>query len=104
MEYYVLNYDFNKKELYYFNIFNNIRFLETVEYALDNYIDKKDFKEKIDTGLKSVFWSRREYELFIGDAFEENLDMYKKIDAYSQIKPNLDILVDYILNNQLEKQ
>ena len=52
----------------------------------------------------SAFWSKREYELSIGDAFDTNLNNYEKIDVYTQILPNFDILIDYILKeNNLQK-
>ena len=103
LEWYALNYDFNKKKLYNLNIFNNIRFSESVkrdiyEYQMNNFT-YDEFKESIRIGLMSAFWSKREYELFIGDAFDTNIDNYEKIDVYSQVLPNLDILVDYILSN-----
>ena len=45
------------------------------------------------------FWSKREYEISVGDAFETNLNNYEKIDVYSQVKPNIIQLAQYILKN-----
>lgn len=107
MEWYVLCYDFNRKKLTSFNIFNNICFNEGIEYIINNYrfsVENffEDFKEAIRIKLMSAFWCRREYELSIGDAFDEDLDNYKKVDVYSQVLPNLDRLCEYILNYYLD--
>ena len=44
-EYYVLNYDFNKKKVVNYNIFNNIRVQEWTERAVKKYLraPKKSF-------------------------------------------------------------
>lgn len=103
LEFYVLNYDWNKKKLYNFNIFNSSKFNDYVKSDFENYKmngrNYEDFKEEVRKDLMSAFWSKREYELSIGDAFDTNLDNYEKIDAYSLIVPNLDILVKYIIDN-----
>ena len=106
MEWYVLNYNLNKRKLEYYNIFNNVRFSEGIEDILNTlrlYPDRwyEDFKEAVKIKLMSAFWCRREYELSIGDAFDDDLDNYEKIDIYSQVLPNLDHLCNYILNEAL---
>lgn len=103
LEYYVLNYDWNRKKLYNFNIFDSIRFSEFLEKDFEDYKENgrnyETFKEEVRKDLMSAFWSKREYELFIGDAFDTNIDNYEKVDVYSQVLPNLDILVKYIIDN-----
>ena len=99
LEWYVINYDFNAKKLENFNIFRNIKFVRGVEELLDNYIDFEDFTNKLERELKYCFWCKREYEVFIGDAFEEDLQKYEKVDIYSQVKPNVKILAKYIIDN-----
>lgn len=99
LEWYVMNYDFNKRTLEDFNIFRSSRLVEGVKELLDSYITFEDFVEKLDGKLRYAFWSKREYEIFVGDAFETDLDKYEKIDVYSQVKPNIRILAQYIINN-----
>ena len=99
LKWYVLNYNFNEKKVENFNIFRSIRFTESVQDLLDNYITFEDFVEKLDRKLKYSFWSKREYEISVGDAFETDLDKYEKIDIYSQVKPNVKILAKYIIDN-----
>lgn len=102
MNWYVLNYDFNKKQVVDFNIFNNWRFAEAVEEAVDIYYKQnltiEDLIEKIDSVAKWQFWSRREYEISVGDLFEQDLDKYEKIDVYRQIAKNIENLTIYVLN------
>lgn len=99
LEWYVLNYDFNGKKVENFNIFRSSRFVDGVEKLLDNYFTFEDFVEKLENELRYSFWSKREYEIFVGDAFEEDLNRYEKIDIYSQVKPNVRILAKYIIDN-----
>ena len=100
LKWYVLNYDFNKKKVIYFNIFTNSRFLDCLEENLEEFKNNNDyekFKENLRTDLMYCFWSKREYEISVSDAFETNLDMYEKIDVYSQVLPNLDNLAMYLV-------
>lgn len=103
LKWYVLNYDFNTKQVVDFNIFNNWRFKEAVEEAVINFYQDKDIDtkiliEKIDSLAKWQFWSRREYEISVGDLFEQDLEKYEKIDVYRQLKENIENLTLYILD------
>lgn len=102
LEWYVLNYDFNRKKVENFNIFRSCRFVDGVKELLDNYITFDDFIEKLEKQLQYSFWSKREYEISVSDAFETDLDKYEKIDIYFQVKPNVKILAKYIIDNYNE--
>ena len=99
LEWYVLNYDFNGKKVENFNIFRSCRFVDGVKELLDSYITFEDFVEKLEKELQYAFWSKREYEISVSDAFETDLNKYEKIDVYSQVKPNVRILAKYIIDN-----
>ena len=102
MEWYVLNYDVNKRKIYNFNIFNHWKFCEGVDRLLTEFNTDGDFNKfckGLDSELKYYFMYRREYEISVGDAFEENLDRYEKYDVYSQLYPNLTALAYYIIHN-----
>ena len=107
MEWYVLNYDFNKRKAYNFNIFNNVRFLEELKRiyidlncSFDSDIDV--FKDRLMRSLRYCFWCKTEYEIYVRDAFHDEDNEISKIDVYSQVLPNLDILADYIIKNEQE--
>ena len=102
MEWYVLNYDVNRRKIYNFNIFNHWKFCEGVDRLLTEFNTDGDFNKfckGLDSELKYYFMYRREYEISVGDAFEENLDRYEKYDVYSQLHPNLTALAYYVIHN-----
>ena len=100
MEWYVLNYDFNKKQIIKFNIFNNIKFYSGVKELLEDYTDIDDFVSGLTSLLRYCFWCKREYEISVGDAFENDLDKYVKLDIFEQVIPNVKVLAYYIINYQ----
>ena len=119
LEFYVLNYNHNSRKVEMFNIFQNIRVSEGVEKAVKGYLkDKENYtyetngfsnpttlkgyeaiKTNIDDTIKWQEWSRVEYEISVGDAFEEDLDKYEKWDCYTQAHANIDLItkmcIDY---------
>lgn len=97
MEWYVLNYDFNAKKVYNYNIFNSTRFNEGIERLLSEFMTMEDFIEKLTNQVKYCFWSKREYEISVSDAFETDLDKYEKICVADQVLPNIKLLANYIV-------
>lgn len=103
MEWYVLNYNFNSKKIEPINIFNYGNFLKDIKEIYKEYIEKKEdiefFENKINSELLYYFWSKREYEISVGDLFEKDLEKYEKIDVYYQVKMNFKAFIEYLLNN-----
>lgn len=103
MEWYVLNYNFNLKKIEPINIFNYGNFLKDIKEIYKEYIERKEdiefFENKINSELLYYFWSKREYEISVGDLFEKDLEKYEKIDVYYQIKMNFKVFIEYLLNN-----
>ena len=103
MEWYVLNYNFNLKKIEPINIFNYGNLLEEIKEIYKEYIERKEdiefFENKINSELLYYFWSKREYEISVGDLFEKDLEKYEKIDVYYQIKMNFKVFIEYLLNN-----
>lgn len=118
-EYYVLNYNFNKKCVENFNIFNNITLNDTVEKEVRKYLRSPKKYCYIKHGLwvgehsyiygfdglcesiKSLImwqeWARREYEISVGDAFEKDLDNFEKWDCYQQCIPNIPMITREVI-------
>ena len=115
-EFYVLNYDFNKKKVVNYNIFNNIRVQEWTERAVKKYLraPKKfsytPFGKDVETiyGFdafvreldRTIAWQergRREYECSVGDAFTTDCNKLEKIDCYYQSKPNMKIIAREVI-------
>ena len=127
-EFYVLNYDTNKKKVINYNIFNNINVQEWTEKEVRKYLRApKKYKhivqyenkflgreeiaiygfdalvEEIDRTIKWGEWSKREYEISVGDAFETDINKLEKWDTYSQAHPNAEIIA-YTVIRQYKEQ
>ena len=121
-EYYVLNYDCNKKKVENFNIFRNCLVQEHTEKAIRKYLRspknykyvvqyKNDFLgreeiavygfdalvKEIDSIIKWCEWSKREYEVSVGDAFETDCKKLEKWDCYGQAKPNIEMITREVI-------
>lgn len=95
MEWNVYRYDFNRKEIVIFNIFNHREFKARTESYLKKYDNKEEFADKLKTELMSHFWARYEYEILISRLNKSENDDSVKVDIYSQVKLNWDRFVDY---------
>ena len=127
-EYYVLNYDFNKKKVVNYNIFNNILVQEHTEKAVRKYLrspknykyvvqHKNDFLGREEIAVygfdalveeidRTIAWQERgrnEYECSVGDAFETDINNYEKWDTYSQAKPNMTIIAHEVIRQYKEQ-
>ena len=109
-EYYVLNYDCNAKKIVPFNIFRNIHVQEWTEKAVRKYLrspknftyksfDGKEilhgfdaFVKELDGIIKSEEWSRRQYEVSVGDLFETDCNKLEKWDCYGQAHMNIETI------------
>lgn len=116
-EFYVLNYDPNAKKVVNYNIFNNsIVYEETLEevekycknpneYCYSDNISRDDsyiygfkaFYLALSRIIKYKEWSRREYEIFVGDAFEDDLKKFEKWDCWYQALPNIKVIAREVI-------
>ena len=121
-EFYVLNYDFNRRKVINYNIFNNIRVQEWTEKAVKKYMrNPKRFTYKsfnpneeiiygfdalvkeIDGIIRWQEWSRSEYECSVGYAFETDCSKLEKIDCYYQAHANAEIIAHTVLRQYKEQ-
>lgn len=97
LHWYFIGRDINRKEIIHQDLFDSISFCEDVSEIIRNKgLTRKEFKAKVRSALLYTFWSRCEYEVIVSDLFDKD---ETKIDAFWQVEPNLDVLVDYIINN-----
>lgn len=119
-EFYVLNYNWNEECVENFNIFNNISLNDAVEKEVRKYLRSPKKYCYIQYGLlpvgvnsyiygfdglcetiKSLImwqeWSRREYEISVGDAFEDDLSKFETWDCYRQCIPNIPIITREVI-------
>ena len=121
-EYYVLNYDCNSKKIVPFNIFRNIHVQEWTEKAVRKYLrspknftyksfDGKEilhgfdaFVKELDGIIKSEEWSRRQYEISVGDAFEDDCENLEKWDCYGQAHMNMEMIAHEVIRQYKQQK
>lgn len=100
-EFYVLNYDCNARKVILFNIFRNAPVYEWVlkltRKRARNDIKDDEYREALRSIIQWQEWSRREYEISVGDAFEKDCTKLEKWDCYEQAKPNIELIADMCL-------
>lgn len=104
LEYNVLFYDFNNKKFISKNIFYKGALADIIEYikreielpiGLSYESTYNIIKKCIMKWAKYNYWSKREYEIIVGDLDENDIEGYKKIDIYYQILLNIDLITKY---------
>ena len=114
-EYYVLNYDHNKKKVESFNIFRNIHVQECTEKEIKKYLrnpkyyvykslDGKEETYGFDALVKEldsiIQWQecgRYEYEMSCGYKFETDCNKLQATDCYEQCKPNIQMITREVI-------
>lgn len=114
-EYYVLNYNHNEQKVTPYNIFNNVYVQEYTEKAVKKYLrSPKKFAYKSFDGRKVICgfdglvkeldsiirweeWSRSEYEISCGYAFENDCEKLEKVDCYYQAHANIKTITREVL-------
>ncbi len=121
-EFYVLNYNFNRRKIEMFNIFNNILVQEWAEKAVRKYLRApKKFKyESFHKDVEPIYgfdalvreidgiicwqeWGRCEYEIGVGYAFEDDIKKFEKWDCYQQAKPNMVTITHEVIRQYKEQ-
>ena len=102
LEFYAMRHDFNTKKVYWFNIFDSRQVYNDTVRAVVRYLSKAisyaEMKEEINRAVMYKMWSRCEYEISVGEAFEEDASKLEKHDVYDQVKPNLDTICRYVIS------
>ena len=102
LEYYVFRRDFNRNRLEQLNIFSYVT-PEKIKQGIDErqITNRKDFKNFLKTEFMYYFWAKCEHEVIVNSfpylEDEKVGDNGIKIDVWYQIEPNLDLIVDYVI-------
>lgn len=91
----VLYYNINAKKLEPYNIITN-GLMEEWKKIKKKAKSEEEQMELLDDYFHYRYWSKREWEVFIGDAFEEDLSKYEKVDVYRQIEMNFDLIYNLV--------
>ena len=63
----------------------------------------EEFTKELDHIIMWQEWSRCEYEIMVGDLFEQDPNKYEKIDCYQQAHANIDLIVQQVINEFKKK-
>lgn len=125
MEWNVFYYDFNRKKIEVYNIFDHCAFRKYISQHLKKCLNKEEFAEKLKVELRYYFWIKCEWEValtswpphikadelsrlnnerdkILKDQNKElyclgvNIDNCKRIDVYDQVMNNWAIFLDYV--------
>ena len=95
LEYYVLNFDFNGRKIINYNVLSNWE--DAIRKMKKKSNSYEEFKELLMREFKYRYWGKAEYEIIAaGLMFQDESAV--KIDVWSQIEPNFNIIADYIKN------
>lgn len=121
-KFYVLNYDHNKKKVEPCNIFKNIYVQEYTEKAIRKYLkNPKKFTSKSFDGQEVIYgfdafvkeldgiiqwreWGQREYEISVGDAFEDDCEKLEKWDCYKQAHMNIEMIAHEVIRQYKQQK
>lgn len=97
LKYYALHYNSNKREIEQVNVLYGLKD-DIVKNIKNKHINNRDeLKEYVKRQLMYYYWSKTEQEVLIGNLFGNPEDLVK-IDVWTQVEPNLDIVIDYIIS------
>lgn len=97
LEWYVLIHNFNEGRIDYYNIFSNAKMMDEkfgIPKLLKSYTTYNNFKEELGKLFRYAYHSKVEYELLVSGVPKG--EQYK-LDIWYQIKPNLDLIAKYII-------
>ena len=121
-EYYVLNYDTNKKKVIPYNIFRNINVQECTEKAVRKYLrspknytyqsfDGKEETYGFDALVKEIDsiicwqeWSRCGYEMGVCYKFETDCKNIMHMDCYEQAHMNIEVIAREVVRQYKEQK
>lgn len=121
-EFYVLNYDFNKRKVVNYNIFNNIRVQECTEKEVKKYLrSPKNYTYKSFDGKEEIYgfdalvkevdliikwqeWSRCGYEMGVCYKFETDCKNIAHMDCYEQAHMNIEMVTREIIRQYKEQK
>ena len=95
MEWNVIYYDSNRREIRTFNIFSHGGFAKEIEKLSKQNLQRKIFDEVLKRQLMYYFWSKCEYEVVISPWVGDERASVKR-DVYWQVMNNWTRFSDYV--------
>lgn len=99
MEWYVLNYDWNKHQVVNYNVFSKDSITDLKKARKNKkFTNREQLKEYLKRDFQYHYWSRTEYEIAVGDVMPMSMEELEKIDVYRQLEMNLDRITNYVID------
>ena len=98
LEWNVVVFDHNKRDFVIRNILTE-PFINEIKERTMCLQTKQEFSERVRSICMYRFWRRWEWELVLKELTSGKDPKEMKVDAYWQIKVNLDRFIDYLWNN-----
>lgn len=95
LNWFVLNYDVNSNKVKPYNVLSNWE--SSIRKARKKMKTKNDLISWLNKEFMYYYWCKAEYETMMG-GFSTDVDDLEKIDIYTQLKPNLEVIADYIIH------
>ena len=96
LEWYVLRNNFNTGKIESFNVLNNWE--DRLKKIRKKTKNKEEFKEQVKREFMYYYWCKTEYEILVSSLFAKSIDDFQKIDIWTQLEPNLNNIINYIIN------
>ena len=104
LQWYAFRYDSNKNKIVFINVLSGMEeeiVKKIKKGAKDKWqpvTDYNSFKEWLRRKLMYYYWCKSEHECLIGDWCSDPEETLEKHDIWWQLEPNLDRIVEYIIN------
>lgn len=95
LEFYVLIWDMTDRKPQMKNIFSSISIMKSLKFIPFKKLPREEIKERLRSAFMATYWSRYEYEIEVREYMGKREPV--KIDAFDQIKANLDLITDYVI-------
>lgn len=96
LEWYVLRYDFNKRQVVNYNVMSGIAELVVKKVKSGAIHNKETLREFLKREFMHDYWCRTEYEILVSDLGSVLTTNAEKIDVWRQLEMNLDRIVEYV--------
>lgn len=93
LQWYVLKWDSMQNKIVNYNVLTGVAEDLYIEVKAKRVSDRNLLKKYLQHYFMYNYWGKAEHEMYISDLYGNH---YEKIDIWRQIKPNLDLIVDYV--------
>lgn len=93
--FYAIHYSWNDRRVKPMNVISTA-IIDELKKKIKKGAKRNELKERLISLFKYYYWSKAEYEIMVGDLFCKPGEL-EKIDVWFQLEPNVDLILDIIL-------